>query len=106
MHTTIVTLKTGEVVSGSMGFFRPALNWFKLWDSNRKFYFDDCEAVVTLNQRVSINSPLEGETCDEMKRAKKDLDWGREKGWTETDEERKEHPYPKEKFAWEKRYEV
>jgi len=102
MHTTIVTLKTGEVVSGSMGFFRPAFNYFTFYGEDRKFYFDDCESVLTTNERVSIHSPPEGETQDEMKRAKKELDWGRENKWTETDEEGKEHPYPKEKWDWER----
>lgn len=105
MHTTIVTLKNGEVHSGPMGTFRPAFGWFTLWGEDRKFYFDECESVITPNERVNIHSPPEGETQDEMKRAKKDLDGGRERGWTETDEGGVRHQYPKEKFEWEKKYE-
>ena len=106
MHTTIVTLKTGEVVSGSMGFFRPALGWFTLIGLTRKIWFDECESAITPGKCISINSPPEGETQDEMERAKKELDLGREKGWTETDEEGKEVPYPTKEFDWEKRYEA
>lgn len=102
MHTIIVTLKNGEVYEGSMNKFRPALGWFTLMGLARKIWFEECESVYTPNERVSINSPPEGETQDEMKRAKKELDWGREKGWTETDEDGNAQPYPKEKWDWEK----
>ena len=104
MHTTIIKLKNSAVYEGSMNKFRPALGWFTLIGLERKIWFDECESVITSGERVSIHSPPEGETQDEMKRAKKELDWGRENKWTETDEEGKEHPYPKE-FEWERRYE-
>jgi len=105
MHETIVTLKSGEVIKGSMGIFRPAFNWFTLMGNDRRFSFDECKSIITSNERVSINSPIGGEEQDEMVRAKKSLDWGRERGWTETDENGKEHSYPKEKWDWEKKYE-
>lgn len=100
MHTTIVKLKSGEQYEGMINLFRPAFGWFTLFGYERKFYFDDCESVVTHDQRVSIYSSVDGEYSDEMLRAKDDLDWGREHGWTEDG-----NPYPKEKFEWEKKYE-
>jgi len=106
MHITIVKLKNGETYSGPMELFRPALGWFTLFGEGRKFYFDECESVITPNERVSINSPPEGETQDEMARAKQDLDWGREHKWTEQDEDGISFPYPQEKAEWEKRCEI
>ena len=105
MHRTIVELKSGSQVSGAIDLFRPALGWFTLRGVEGKIRFDDCISVITPNERVSIHSPPEGETCDEMARAKWDLDNGREHGWVEDDEKGRVHPYPKEKFEWEKKYE-
>lgn len=98
MHTTIVKLKTGEIFSGPINMFRPAFNWFTLFGIDRVFTFDECEYVITPNERVSINSPLEGEVQDEMMRAKRNLDDGRKYGWEEDGKS-----YPKEKFDWEKK---
>ena len=106
MHITIVKTKDGNTYEGRMAYFRPSFNWFSMWvyDSKgnieRRFSFDDCESVITPHERINRNSPPEGEPCDEMKRAKEDLDCGREHGWTEDGK-----PYPQEKFDWEKRYE-
>ena len=99
MHTTIVKLKNGEKYSGPINLFRPCFNWFTLYGVNRVFSFDECESVITPNERVSINSPLQGEVCDEMARAKRNLEDGRKYGWTQDGK-----PYPKEKFVWEERF--
>lgn len=101
MHTTIVTLRDGTIIRGSINYFRPCFNWFTLFGNDRKFYFDECESVITPDERISINSPVEGEVCDEIKRAKGILDDGREHKWTEDGK-----LYPEKKWEWEKRYEV
>jgi len=99
VHTTIVKLKTGEIYEGPISYFRPCFNWFTLFGVNKQFSFDECESVITPNERVRINSPMEGEPQDEMLRAKSNLDAGRKYGWKEDGQ-----PYPQEKFEWEKRY--
>ena len=99
MHTTIVKLKNGETYSGSIEKFRPSFGWFTLFEYERKFYFDECESVVTPNERIDINTP-DG-MQDEILRAKKNLDKGRKYGW-----EQDGKLYPVEKFEWEKRYET
>lgn len=78
--------------------FRPCFNYFTLFGEGKIFSFDECESIITPNERVSINSSLEGEICDEMERAKNDLEDGRKFGWTQDGQ-----PYPKEKWDWEKR---
>jgi len=100
MHNTIVKLKNGEEYKSPIKLWRPCFNYFYLFDYERKFIFDECESIITPNERVNINSPITGEECDEMKRAKKDLDDGREFGWKQDGK-----PYPIRKFNWEKRYE-
>lgn len=105
MHTTVITLKNGEVHEGSINLFRPSFGWFTLFGDDRKFYFDECESVITRGQRVSINSPIEGEDQDEMLRAKKLLEAGRIWRWTEKDENGVECHYPQKEFEWESRYE-
>lgn len=106
MAITYIKTKSGEECSGPIKLFRPAFNFLTLFNyPNRKFSFDECESIITKGERVSINSPLEGEDQDEFIRAKKNLDWGRLNGWTETDENGIEVPYSEEKFEWEKRYE-
>lgn len=104
MHITYVKLKNGEEYSGPIGTFRPCFGWFTFLGEDRKFYFDECESVITPNERVSINSPIEGESCDEMERAAQDLAYGRARGWTQRDEWDNICAYPKEKFEWEKKY--
>lgn len=101
MHETIVKLKNGETYSGSINYFRPAFGWFSLFGIDRKFYFDECESVITPGQRVSIHSPPEGEVQDEIARAKRELDDGRIYGW-----EQDGQPYPLTRFEWEKKYET
>jgi len=100
MHTTIVTLKDGTVYKGPIKVFRPVFNYFLLYGVEKKFCFDDCLSVVTPNERVSINSPIEGELDDLMLKAKQSLDDGREHNWKEDGKD-----YPLEKFDWEKKYE-
>ena len=100
MHYTVVKLKNGEEYSGPIEYFRPFSNWFSLFGIERRFNFDECESVVTPDERVSINSPMYGEVCDEMKRAKKDLDDGRKYSWVEDGVK-----CPTEKFGWEALYE-
>ena len=98
MACTIVKLKNGETYSGAIKEWRPAFNWFTLFGEDRVFSFNECESIISPNERVSINSPIEGEEQDKFKEAKRDLDLGRENGWTETDENGVERPYPKEKW--------
>jgi small nuclear ribonucleoprotein (snRNP)-like protein len=107
MHTTIIKTKDGKEYSGRIHYFRPAFNFLSIniGKEIKRFSFDEIESAITLNQRVSIKSPVERENQDEMKRAKKSLDDGRKNGWTETDENGQEQPYPKEKWEWEKMYE-
>ncbi len=101
MHTTIVKTKDGKTYSGAINKWRPCFNMFTLFGIKHIFTFDECLSIVTPNERVSINSPIEGETCDEMARAKRDLDNGRKFVWMVDGK-----PYPKEKFKWEKKYEA
>lgn len=98
MHTTIVKTKSGKEYSGCIWYFRPSQNWFSIiiGDETKRFSFDDVESVITKGERVSINSPLEGEDQDEIERARKDLRDGRKYKWTQDDK-----PYPDRKFAWE-----
>jgi len=98
MHNTIVKTKDGKEYSGVLWTFRPSFNWFTIIDNDktRKFSFDDVESVITKGERVSINSPLEGEDQDEIERARKNLKDGRKYKWTQDDK-----PYPERKFAWE-----
>lgn len=100
MHTTIITTKDGKTYEGAINLFRPSFNYLTLFGINKKFSFDECLSIITPNERVSINSPVEGEICDEMLRAKKDLDEGRKYKWKQDGQ-----LYPKEKFKWEKKYE-
>jgi len=105
MHTTIVKTKCGKTYSGAICYFRPAFNWFSIWCNEdncnvKKFYFDECESVITPHERIHIYSPLDGEEQDEMLRAKSNLDAGRKYGWKEEGVD-----YPKEKFEWEEKYE-
>ena len=98
MAITYAKLKNGEELSGPINLFRPALGWFTLFGLARKIKFDDCLSVLTPNERVNEHSPPEGELCDEMERARKILRDGRNYGWTETNEDMVEEPYPKEKW--------
>jgi hypothetical protein len=101
MHTTKVKLKDGKEYVGAIKLWRPCFNYFYLFNIQRKFSFDECESIITPNERVNINSPVTGEECDEMKRAKEDLNDGRKYGW-----EQDGIPYPVKKFDWEKRYDI
>lgn len=105
MHATIVKTKDGKEYRGPMSSFQPVFNWFKLFGIDKKFSFDECESIITKGERISINSGLEGEDYDEMKRAKKYLDDGRKFKWEERDEDGTYKLYPQEKFEWEKKYE-
>lgn len=103
MHNVIVTLKDGTVYKGPIKVFRPVFNYFIIWGSDgveKKFCFDDCKSLITENERVSINSPIEGEPDDLMLKAKQSLDDGREHGWREDGKD-----YPLEHFNWGKKYE-
>jgi hypothetical protein len=103
VHSTIVRLKDGKDYKGPILLFRPAFNYFSIIVSDnkagaeREFSFDECESVITPNERLTKNTIGD---CDEILRAKKMLDDGRKHGWTEQGK-----PYPIEKFEWEKRYE-
>lgn len=103
MHDTHVKTKDGKEYVGTLYMFRPALNYFTLFSIDKKFSFDECESVITPNERLSID---EIRTCDEIKRAKEILDAGREFNWTEIDDDDNRKSYPKEKFEWEKKYEL
>ena len=98
MHITIVKTNNGKEYNGHLYYFRPSQNWFSIncGDRTLRFSFDDVKSVITKGERVSINSPPEGEDCDEIERARKDLKSGREYGWKQDGQ-----LYPKEKFAWE-----
>lgn len=105
MAFTVVKTKDGKEYEGAIKLFRPSFNFFTLFNHKDKFSFDDCESIITHGERVSINSPVEGEDCDEMLRAKEDLDVGRKHGWVEIDDRGDAIPYPKKKFDWEESYE-
>jgi len=100
MHITEVKLKDGTKYRGAIELYRPCFNYFYLFGISRKFSFDECESIITPNERVNINSPVTGTECDEMKRAKKNLDDGRKYGWKQDG-----IPYPQKKFDWEEKYE-
>jgi hypothetical protein len=104
MHTTYVKTKDGKEYSGAIKTWRPALNWFTLFNVDKKFSFDDCISIVTPHERVNIKSPPEGEFQDNMRDAHKWLETGRDYNWTEKDEDGTECPYPKERYAWESQY--
>lgn len=101
MHTTIVKTKNGKEYKGPIYLFRPAFNYFSIIDNEegveKEFTFDECESVITPNERLTRDTIGD---CDEILRAKKELDDGREHGWTENNKS-----YPVEHFEWEKKYE-
>jgi hypothetical protein len=104
MAIAYVKTKDGKEYSGEIKLFRPALNFFTLFDIDRKFSFDECESVTKTNERVSIRSPVDGEFQDVMQKAHKDLETGRDYNWTEKDEDGQEISYPKTRFEWESKY--
>ena len=105
MAITYIKTKDGKTYSGPIYYWRPMFNWFSIitYGDNKKgrFTFDECESIITPNERVSINSPITGEICDEFERARKNLEDGRRLKWTERDEDGVMKPYPTEKFNWE-----
>ena len=84
MHFTKVITKDGREYSGPIWTWRPWLNWVEVCvDMNEmmRFSFDEIKSMVTENARVSIKSPLEGETRDELERAREDLKQARANNW-------------------------
>jgi hypothetical protein len=81
MHDTTVKMKAeygGQVYCGPIWEWKPKEGWFTLTDAVVGLVTIRLEAVesaITKGQRVSINSPPEGEDQDELARAKRD-------GWT------------------------
>jgi len=107
MAITYVKTKDGKEYSGEINLWRPALNWFTLRGESRRFSFDECEKVYSTNERVNIHScdnGKDGEFIDRMQDAHKCLETGRDYNWTETNEEGRECPYPKEHYKWESKY--
>ena len=68
---------------GEINQWRPYLNWFSIFSSeeDNKFCFDDIKEAYSKEERISINSPLEGEYVDLLERAREDLKLSREYGW-------------------------
>ena len=95
MHDTKVKLKNGEEYWGPMWEFRPEFNWFSIIDTAtddgeiRKICIDDIESAITGGERISIDSVGDQ---DEVERARKFLEQGRQFGWDDI---------PEEKFDWE-----
>jgi len=84
MHFTKVITRDGREYSGPIWTWRPWLNWVEVCvDMNDivRFSLDDIESMVTEGARDTINSPLEGETRDELERARYELKQARIHGW-------------------------
>ena len=86
MHFTKIVTKDGREYLGPIWRWRPWLNWvsIRLYGETveeKIFSFDDIKSMVTEGARETINCPLEGETRDELERARKDLKNAREFGW-------------------------
>jgi len=103
---TKVITKDGREYNGviNKNSWKPAFNRFTLCWQPKVFSFSECESITTEGVRTSSNSPPEGETVDEMLKAHEDLEYGRKNGWTDVDEDGCPHPYPKEQWDWEKKY--
>ena len=77
MHDTLVVLKTGARLCGPIWEWHPKEGWFTVCDydvSNMptRVEFVDVERAVTPGQRLSIESPPEGEDEDVLARARRD----------------------------------
>ena len=95
MHDTKVKLKNGEEYWGPMDTFRPEFGWFTIIDTAtelgelRKIHFSEVESAITGGQRMTIHDFGDQ---DEVERARKFLEQGRQFGWDDI---------PEEKFDWE-----
>jgi len=96
----IIKLKDGKEYSGEINKWRPYLNWFSIFSSegDNKFCFDNIKEAYSNEERISINSPPEGERVDLLERAREDLKLAREHGWYLNDGFTKDTPL----FDWEK----
>lgn len=77
MHATIVMMKDGKRYSGFIWEWRPLDGYFTITDSTVsdspiRIDFSDVQNAKTTGQRISINSPPDGEDRDELIRAKQD----------------------------------
>ena len=77
----VIKTKKGEYF-GPIELWRPEENFVSIRDGAAivEISFDDIESAYKYD-RISINSPPEGEREDLLERARKDLREGREKGW-------------------------
>jgi hypothetical protein len=81
MHDTNVVMKDGRKYSGPIWKWRPKEGYFTVIDYSAsdeptRIELNEVESAKTLGERVSINSPPEGEEQDELERARRD-------GWTD-----------------------
>ena len=91
MHTTTVTLKSGEILEGYLTKFRPAEGFFHLMmmpSGTRTVQFNDVLIAVTEGERLGVDRDAEGRIVgtkigdmDELARAKKHMRDAREHGW-------------------------
>jgi hypothetical protein len=81
----VIKTKKGEYV-GPIELWRPEENFVSVRDGAAiiGISFDEIESAYKYD-RVSINSPPEGERVDLLERARNDLKRGREKNWFKRD---------------------
>lgn len=81
MHDTNVTMKDGRTYCGPIWIWRPKEGYFTVVDYSAsdeptRIELKDVQSAKTKGERVSVNSPPEGEEQDELVRARND-------GWSD-----------------------
>ena len=78
----VIKTKQGKKYSGPIWKWRPEENFVSICDglTTIEISFDNIESAYEYD-RISINSPSEGERVDLLERARDDLKKGREFGW-------------------------
>ena len=92
---TVVKTKDGNEYAGPIQKWRPEDNYLILdtFPKETKISFDDMVSAECMD-RISINSPIDGEYQDQIERARRDLKRGRKYNWF-----KKEVPI----YGWEKK---
>ena len=77
----VIKTKKAEYI-GPIALWRPEENFISIRDGAAiiSISFDDIKSAI-IYDRISINSPPEGERVDLLERARKELQQGREKCW-------------------------
>jgi len=81
--TVVVITKDNNEYIGSLLSWKPEENYFTIISGLVviEINFENIKSAIEYGARVSINSPIEGETDDLLERARKDLKIGRKNNW-------------------------